>query len=117
MPGEGRVSIPAGMLSDEHRQLLIVSISEELPVVVASLHGCVLSDRAVLPECKEPWHGQGLVATWDEDAFVLARDDDTVSIPWRSAVWVWRPDLDPGPEERLSIIRMYSYGSRPAPHT
>jgi hypothetical protein len=54
------------------------------------------------------------VAQWSSDYITFALDDDTVFVPWVSAVQVWRPDEAPSLDERMSIIRMYATGSRPA---
>jgi hypothetical protein len=106
--------VPVGMLGDDDRRLLIISKSEGLPVVIASLSAYVWPDGAVGARLVEPWTAQGVVAQWSSDYITLALDSDTVFIPWVSAVQVWRPDEAPPLNERMSIIRMYATGSRPA---
>lgn len=103
------------MLADDDRARIIRSNVDKIPLQVATLHACLHPDEAVRPTCREPWYGQGIVATWSEADFWLAMDVGTVQIPWLSAVRTWVPGTT-NEEEIKRTIQAYSHGKVEAPH-
>lgn len=105
------VSVPQGMLTAMDRTLLQVSNKEELPVVVGSLHACVLYDGETALKCEEPWYGMGVVAGWDGLRFLVAGKRFAARVPWLSAVRIWRPDMVPDEQVIKGVIAEHQTGS------
>lgn len=104
-----------GMLTDEERALVVTANKERLPLVIATLHAChhdVVDGELQDRPCQEDEIVLGIPVNWNNIKLQLMdiNYNKIVTVPWLSAVRVYRPDAMPPEDEIKRTIEAYGRG-------